>query len=104
MEGYNPRFIELYTRNDTAANSFYHKQGFIKKCEYYDVFGVEKGLRKPVNVKVSDGYIRASGIGENKKNYGFVIVDGVYEVYNKESIELIDYDRYYPVYGYVKEL
>ncbi|MGE7932603.1 GNAT family N-acetyltransferase [Viridibacillus arvi] len=104
LHKYKPQFIELFTRNDEAANKFYKKQGFDIECEYYVAFGIQKGLRKPIKSDFSEGLLSVTGVGEDKTNYDYVIVDGKYEVYNKAGLELIDYDRYYPVYGYVKEL
>ncbi|MBM7579370.1 ribosomal protein S18 acetylase RimI-like enzyme [Jeotgalibacillus terrae] len=95
------QFIELYTRDDQAANTFYEKQGFEKTVSYFDVFGVEKGIRKPVNVKPGNGEVIAESGGER---VGFALVDSVYEVFDEKSLEEIDHDRVVPVYGYVKML
>ncbi|MEO4053021.1 GNAT family N-acetyltransferase [Solibacillus sp. CAU 1738] len=50
-------FIELYTRGDEQANQFYQKLGFEMALETYDVFGLEKGLRKNLVIE---------GIGDKK--------------------------------------
>ena len=34
----------------------------------------------------------------------FILVDGVYEVYDLKALEQIEYDRYYPVRGYYKRI
>ncbi|WP_227396159.1 GNAT family N-acetyltransferase [Jeotgalibacillus aurantiacus] len=94
-------FIELYTRDDEAANRFYEKQGFIQSVKYYDVFGVEKGLRKPVSVKLGEGRVLAESDG---KPVGFALVDSIYEAYDEKGVDQIDHDRVVPVYGYLKEL
>ncbi len=98
----NISFIELYTRDDKPANNFYEKLGFEKRLEYYDVFGIEKGLRSPISTEFKDGQIHAKHINGEECNY--IIVDGVYEVYSLEALENIEYDRYYPARGYYKEL
>ncbi|WP_059170631.1 GNAT family N-acetyltransferase [Bacillus sp. FJAT-27445] len=99
----NISFIELYTRDDVQANNFYQKLGFEKRLEYYDVFGVENGLRRPVSsMEYINGRVKAKY--ENGDDCDYVLIDGVYEVYNLESLKNFDYDRCYPARGYYKKI
>ena len=102
LKCFNVTFIELYTRGDEPANNFYKKLGFEKRVEYYDVFGIEKGLRSPISIEMKDGRVYAQD--EKGQSCDYVITEGVYEVYNLEALEKIDYDRYYPAIGYYKRL
>ena len=102
MKMYDIAFIELYTRGDEQANNFYLKLGFEKKLEYYDVFGIEKGLRQPISTEVKNSRIYAQDV--NGEPCDYIIVDAAYEVYDLKALEKIDYDRYYPAIGYVKQL
>ena len=102
LKTFDITFIELYTRGDKQANNFYLKLGFLKQLEYYDVFGIEKGLRQPISIDVKNSRIYAQD--EYGEPYDYVIVDAVYEVYDLKALEKIDYERYYPAIGYVKQL
>ncbi|MCH7323130.1 GNAT family N-acetyltransferase [Solibacillus sp. MA9] len=95
-------FIELYTRGDEQANNFYKKIGFELLVESYDVFGIEKGLRDTISIGIESNRIKA--FHENGEPCNFVIVDGVYEVYDLEALEKIEYERYYPSRGYFKKI
>ena len=96
-------FIELYTRGDEQANNFYKKLGFELLLETYDVFGVEKGLRKPISVNgIENKKFKATF--ENGEPCDYALVDAVYEVYDLKALEKIDYDRYYPARGYYKKI
>ena len=94
-------FIELYTRGDEQANQFYQKLGFEMVLETYDVFGLEKGLRKHLDIEgIEDKRLIIKN--SDGEACDFAIVNGVYEVYNKEALNRFDYDRYYPSRGYIK--
>lgn len=66
------------------------------------MFGIEKGLRSPISIEMKDGRIYAQD--ESGQPCDYVITDEVYEVYNFEALEKIEYDRYYPAIGYYKQL
>ena len=96
-------FIELYTRGDEQANNFYKKLGFELLAESYDVFGIEKGVRHPISINgVKNKKLMATY--ENGEPCDFIMVDGVYEVYDLKALDKIDYDRYYPARGYYKKI
>lgn len=96
-------FIELYTRDDEQANNFYKKLGFDLLLETYDVFGVEKSLSKDIFIMgIEDKKLKAKT--ENGEPCDFVLVGGVYEVYDLKALEKIEYDRYYPSRGYYKKI
>lgn len=96
-------FIELYTRDDEQANNFYQKLGFEMLLETYDVFGIEKGVREDVFVEgIEDKKLKVNDASGEVCNY--VLIDGVYQVFSKEALDKIDYDRYYPARGYFKNL
>lgn len=96
-------FIELYTRDDEQANNFYKKLGFDLLLETYDVFGVEKSLSKDIFITgIEDKKLKAKT--ENGEPCDFVLVGGVYEVYDLKALEKIEYDRYYPSRGYYKKI
>jgi len=102
LKSFNVTFVELYTRGDEPANNFYKKLGFEKKVQYYDVFGIEKGLRAPISIEIKGGRIYAQD--DKGQVCDYVITEGVYEAYTLEAIEKIEYDRYYPSIGYYKQL
>ncbi|WP_052131485.1 GNAT family N-acetyltransferase [Planococcus sp. CAU13] len=103
LQGTEIEFIELYTRDDEQANNFYKKLGFEMLLETYDVFGIEKGVRGDVFVKgIEDKTLLVDDEAGEKCDY--LLVDGVYQVFTKEALEKIDYDRYYPARGYYKSL
>ena len=95
-------FIELYTRGDEQANNFYKKLGFELMAESYDVFGIEKGMRDTISMGIENKRIKA--FHENGEPCDYIIVDAVYEVYDLNALENIDYDRYYPARGYLKKI
>ena len=96
-------FIELYTRGDKQANNFYKKLGFKLLLETYDVFGVEKVRDKPISIDgVKNKKLMATY--ENGEPCEFIMVDGVYEVYDLKALDKIDYNRYYPARGYYKKI
>lgn len=96
-------FIELYTRGDEQANNFYQKLEFELRLETYDVFGVEKKLSNPISITgIKDKKLIAKAADGTPCN--FILVDGVYEVYDLKALEQIQYDRYYPVRGYYKRI
>ena len=96
-------FIELYTRGDEQANNFYKKLGFELLLETYDVFGVEKGKSKPISINgIENKKLQATYVDGEPCDY--VMVNGVYEVYDLQALDQIDYDRYYPARGYYKKI
>ena len=96
-------FIELYTRGDEQANKFYKKLGFELLMESYDVFGIEKKLRNPISINgIKNKKVKA--IHENGEPCEYILVDGIYEVYDLKALEKIEYDRYYPSRGYFKKI
>ncbi|MCH7322614.1 GNAT family N-acetyltransferase [Solibacillus sp. MA9] len=96
-------FIELYTRGDEQANNFYKKLGFELLAETYDVFGVEKSLSKPISINgIENKMLKATY--ENGEPCDYILVDGVYEVYDLKALDNIEYDRYYPARGYYKKV
>lgn len=96
-------FIELYTRDDEQANNFYKKLGFELRLETYDVFGVEKRLIKPISIEgIKDKKLIAKTADGN--DCDFLLVEGVYEVYDLEALNSIEYNRYYPARGYYKRI
>lgn len=96
-------FIELYTRGDEQANHFYKKLGFELLAETYDVFGVEKDKSKSIFINgIENKKLKATY--ENGDPCDYVMVDGVYEVYDLKALDNIDYDRYYPARGYYKRI
>lgn len=96
-------FIELYTRDDEQANNFYKNLGFEMLLETYDVFGIEKGVRGNVFVEgIEDKQLLVND--EAGKRCDYLLTDGVYQVFTREALEKIDYDRYYPARGYYKRI
>ncbi|WP_274310394.1 GNAT family N-acetyltransferase [Solibacillus daqui] len=96
-------FIELYTRGDEQANNFYKKLEFELFLETYDVFGVEIGLSKPISINGIENK-KLMATYENGETCDYILVDGVYEVYDLKALDNIDYDRYYPARGYYKKI
>ncbi len=96
-------FIELYTRGDEQANNFYKKLGFELLTESYDAFGIEKGLRNPITITGIENK-RIKALLENGEPCDYILVDGIYEVYDLKALEKIEYDRYYPPRGYFKKI
>lgn len=96
-------FIELYTRGDEQANNFYKKLGFELLLETYDVFGVEKRLSKEVTINGIENK-KLNVVTEDGEPCDYILVDGVYEVFDLKALEKIDYDRYYPARGYYKKI
>ena len=93
----------MYTRGDEQANNFYKKLGFELLVESYDVFGIEKGFRGPISIAGIENK-RIKALHENGEPCDYIMVDGVYEVYDLKALEKIDYDRYYPARGYYKKI
>lgn len=103
LENTPVEFIELYTRGDEQANNFYIKLGFELLMESYDVFGMEKNLRNPISITGIENK-KIMALHENGEPCDYVLVDGIYEVYDLKALEQIDYDRYYPARGYLKKI
>ena len=96
-------FIELYTRGDEPANHFYKKLGFELLLETYDVFGMEKSKRKPITLTgIKNKKLQA--IFEDGETCDYIMVDSVFEVYDRKALDKIDYERYYPSRGYYKKI
>lgn len=96
-------FIELYTRGDEQANNFYKKLGFELLMESYDVFGIEKGLSNPISITGIENK-KVKALHENGEPCDYILINGVYEVYDVKALDKIEYDRYYPSRGYFKEI
>lgn len=96
-------FIELYTRGDEQANHFYKKLGFELLVESYDVFGVAKDKSKSIFINgIENKKLQATY--ETGETCDYILVGGVYEVYDLKALDKIDYDRYYPARGYYKKI
>ena len=96
-------FIELYTRGDEQANNFYKKLGFEVLLETYDVFGMEKSKSKPITLTgIKNKKLQA--IFEDGEPCDYIMVDSVFEVYDRKALDKIDYERYYPSRGYYKKI
>ena len=95
---YNPE-IEFY-KSVMAGDK---KLGFELRLETYDVFGVEKRLIKPISIEgIKDKKLIAKTADGN--DCDFLLVEGVYEVYDLEALNSIEYNRYYPARGYYKRI
>ena len=79
------------------------KLDFELLLETYDVLGVEKGKSKPILINgIENKKLQATY--EDGEPCEYIMVNGVYEVYDLQALDQIEYDRYYPARGYYKKI